>query len=189
MIGLGLLIALFSKPEHQAENKTPWNIQQLADGRIYVFGITPGKTTIQDSNQILGHFAEMRPYNTEPPQLLATHENMLLGDTLARVDLQYAIDDVELAGMQQSSPVFSPCQYIKPSMEQEIALLNTPITKIIYTPEINYTVKSATRQLGDADEIIHVSDQQEILRYKKFNLTIYINSDKPDVFIYEDVMP
>lgn len=189
IIGLALLIALFSKPEHQAENKTPWNIQQLPDGRIYVFGITPGKTTIQEANQILGHFAEMRLYNTEPPQLLATHESMLLGDDLARIDLQYAIDDVELADMQQSSTVFSPCQYIKPAMEQEIALLNSPIARIIFTPVANYTVNSVNRQLGDADEIIPVNDKQEILRYKKLNLTIYINSHKPDVFIYDDVTP
>ena len=188
IIGMALLIGLMSSPDNPYQTKTPWNIQPLIDGRVYVFGITPGKTTIQEANQILGHFAETRLYNTEPPQLLATHERLILGDDKsARIDLLYFIDDVELAAMQQTSPVFSPCQYIKPTLEQEIELLNTPVSKLIYTPVTDYSAKAVKRQLGDADTIEELNEKQQIMRYKKFNLTVYINSDKPDVFVYDDV--
>lgn len=185
VISAGLLIGILSSPNHQHQNKTPWNIQHLPDGHVYVFGITPGKTTIQEANQILGHFAETRLYNTEPSRLLATHENMLLGDELARLDLQYRIDDVELAAMQQSSVVFSPCKYIKPGIEQDIALLDTPIEKIIYTPVNDYSTDSVEQRFGEADEIRQVNEKQQILLYKKYNLTVQVNSDKPDVFVYE----
>ncbi|MBI3188634.1 MAG: hypothetical protein HYZ31_12315, partial [Gammaproteobacteria bacterium] len=142
IIGMALLIGLMSSPDNPYQTKTPWNIQPLIDGRVYVFGITPGKTTIQEANQILGHFAESRLYNTEPPQLLATHESLILGDDeSARIDLQYTIDEVELAAMQQTSMVFSPCQFVKPTVEQEIELLNKPVAKLIYTPVTDYSVK------------------------------------------------
>lgn len=188
VIGAAILIGLMSNPDNPYQDKTPWNIQPLIDGRVYVFGITPGKTTIQEANQILGHFAETRLYNTEPPQLLATHQDLVLGDEKsARIDLQYAIDDVELAAMQQSSVVYSPCQFVRPTMEQEIELLNATIAKLIYTPASDHTTKSVKRQLGEADAIEEVNEKQQIMRYKKFNLTVYINSDKPDVFVYDDV--
>lgn len=185
LICTGLLIGLLSSPNHQHENKTPWNIQRLPDGHVHVFGITPGKTTIQEANQILGHFAEPRLYNTEPAKLLATHSNILLGDGPARIDLQYAIDDVELASLQQRSTVFSPCIYIKPNTEQDIALLNTPIAKIIYTPAANYTTSLIERHFGEADETRQINVKQQVLLYKKFNLTVHLNSDKPDVLVFE----
>lgn len=188
IIGVALLIGLMSKPDNKYENKTPWNIQPLVDGRVFVFGITPGKTTIQEANQILGHFAETRLYNTEPAQLLATHENLVLGDDKsARIDLQYAIDDIELAAMQQDAVIFSPCQFVKPTMEQEIELLNSPIAKLIYTPDTDYSVKSVIRQLDEPDVLEELNEKQQIMHYKKFNLTVYINSGKPDVFVYADV--
>lgn len=185
VLGFGLLIGLLSSPDHQHETKTPWNIQRLPEGHVHVFGITPGKTTIQEANQILGHFAETRLYNTEPPRLLATHENMLLGDEMARMDLQYQIDELELASLQQSSVEFSPCKYIKPGMEQEIALLDTPIARIIYTPVNDYSNGSIEQRFGEADEIRQVNEKQQVMLYRKYNLSVYINSDKPDVFVYD----
>ena len=188
IITLGLAIGLFNKPDSQRENKTAWNIQQLADGRIHVLGITPGKTTIQEADQILGHFAEPRLYNTEPARLLATHEHIMSGKDTARIELEYQLDELDLAALQQSVTVFSPCQYDKPTTEQEIALLSTPIAKIIYTPTTQYTTRSIKRYLGDADSIEQKNPEQQIMHYRKLNLTVYINRDKPDVLVYHDTL-
>ncbi|MDQ1362764.1 MAG: hypothetical protein QG652_624 [Pseudomonadota bacterium] len=185
IIALGLLIGIFSRPEHQHDNKTPWNIQRLPDGHIHVFGITPGKTTVQEANQILGHFAATRLHNTEPAQLIATHENMMLGEEMAQLDLQYQIDETELAYMQQSSTVFSPCQPVQLTTEDEIALLNTPIAKIIYTPVTDYSTNKVEHHFDEADEIRQINETQQIMFYREIGLTVYINSDKPDVFVYE----
>lgn len=184
IICIGLLIALFGKQNHQHDSKTPWNIQQLPDGYIHVLGITPGKTTMQETNLILGDFAETRLYNTDPAHLLATHENISLGAGSARIDLQYQIDDVELASLQQKSRIFSPCQYVTLDIEDEIALLNSPIEKIIYTPVHDYSLGTVEDHLGKADEIQQAGTNQQVLLYHALNLTIYLNSDRPDVFVY-----
>lgn len=189
VVTLALLIGLFSNPDRQHERKTPWNIQRLPDGRIHVFGLTPGKTSIQEANQILGHFADTRLYNTEPARLLATHEKLILGEEPARLDLQYQLDELDVAELQQASTVFSPCRYIKPAIEQEITLLNMPIEKIIYTPVNNYSVGQIESHLGDPDELRVVNETQQIMLYQKYNLTVHINSDKADVFVYAAAMP
>ena len=188
IISIGLVVGLFSKSAYHYENKTPWNIQPFGNGQIHVFGITPGTTTIQDANLILGHFAEIRLYNTEPPRLIAVHDNIQLGAETATIELEYQLDALDLAELQQTVNDFSPCRYAVPTVEQQIALLNTPIQKIIYTAKRQYNSSDIERQLGKADEIQQVNATQQIILYRKYNLSIYINNDKPDVLVYENIL-
>ena len=189
LFSLGLMIGLFSKPDYQHENKTPWNIQTLASGGVYVFGITPGETTIQEANQILGQFTEPRLYNNAPVRLLATHEKIIIGEDVARIELEYQLDELDLAEIQQGVTEFHVCQYSKLTTEQEIHLLNKPIARIIYTPQKQYTRSAIERELGDADSVDETKPDQQIMRYAKYQLTVTINKNKPDVLIYESVMP
>ena len=189
LITLGLMIGLFSKPDYQHENKTPWNIQTLASGGVHVFGITPGKTTIQEANQILGQFTEPRLYNNAPVRLLATHEKIFIGEDVARIELEYQLDELDLAEIQQGVTQFHVCQYSKLTTEQEIHLLNIPIARIIYTPKKQYSRSAIEGELGKADSIDETKPGQQILRYAKYQLTVTINKDKPDVLIYGNVMP
>ena len=189
LITLGLMIGLFSKPDYQHENKTPWNIQTLASGGVHVFGITPGKTTIQEANQLLGQFTEPRLYNNAPVRLLATHEKIIISEDVARIELEYQLDELDLAEIQQGVTEFHVCQYSKLTTEQEIHLLNKPIARIIYTPQKQYTRSAIERELGDADSVDETKPDQQIMRYAKYQLTVTINKNKPDVLIYESVMP
>lgn len=181
-----LLYGLFSKAAHQHDSKTPWNIQLLQNGQVYVFGLTPGKTSIQEANQILGHFASSHLYNTDPPMLLATHHNLKLGGEPVRLDLQYRMDELDLAEMQQQLPYFSQCHPASLSTQQEINSLNSVIYRIIYTSQKQHDIDLVEDKLGKADEIRETNPEQTIMKYHRYHLTVTINKNREDKFVFTE---
>ena len=75
MIGTALLILVIGgNPTEDQPAYTPWNISILDNNKIRVFGVTLGKTTIQDANQIFANFPETRLIdNNGKLQLLFCH--------------------------------------------------------------------------------------------------------------------
>jgi len=189
VIALALMVALIGHNRQQKMGKVPWDITVLPDGRVHVLGITLNQTTIQEANQILGNFAEPRLYLQPTPHLLAVHENVWIAGMLARVDLQYHLDDTRLAVIQQAALPGSENSYFELTQEQQIDLLATPIVKLIYTPAKEYSEGGIERRFGEPDKKQKVSEQSEIWTYSKLGLTVTLNANGPDTFIYTALAP
>ena len=78
MIGTALMIMVIGDNQDEKHPEyMPWNIDIIQNNNIRVFGVTLGKTRIQDANQILASFADTRLLkNGSELELIAVYDEL-----------------------------------------------------------------------------------------------------------------
>ena len=198
MIGTAMMIAVIGQHKPTINlDYTPWQIDSLDNGTTRVFGLTLGKTTIQEANQIFASFADTRlTVKTDSdgsPQyeLIAYYDEITMSGLVASLHLNYKLDQQQLASLYQqvknSEPVTSPNmteQHYKLDNDTEISYLSTPISSITYIPVINYGQETIRQRFGQAKDETATADGEQIWNYPDLGLKIYIYTDQPERFIY-----
>jgi len=129
MIGSAMMIAVIGqrKPVNSLDYM-PWEVDILKNGSTRVLGITLGKTTIQEANQIFASFAQTRLIqssasmdnsvsehpaangdstgneNTAPPdyQLIARYNDLNFDGMIAEVQLIYQLDKTKILALHKT---------------------------------------------------------------------------------------
>lgn len=197
MIGTAMMIAVIGEKESTVDlDYVPWEVDRLENGSIRVFGLTLGKTTIQDANQIFASFADTRLSSTQLEdgtqtlQLIAIYENLTIGGLVAEIQLTYQLDAQNLQEIYNNlmptdeTSKNQPIVFYKIKKETEIKHLSTAISSITYIPSIDYDHETIRQRFGLAAEELKFSDTEERWRYPDLGLKIYIHKDKPDLFVY-----
>jgi len=207
MIGTAMMIAVIGQHEPTTQLDTmPWEVDKLENGSLRVFGLTLGKTSIQDANQIFASFAETRlqvstdSNHYQSYQLIAIYDDLIIGGLIAQIKLNYLIDSSQLQNIYRSlknsqkdnidtEALKEGIEHYAVSKEIEIEQLNKPVSSITYTPSIDYDLDSIRQYFGPAAEEKQVNEDLQLWSYPEMGLKIYISQSKPDHFIYTPLTP
>ena len=194
MVGTAMIIAVIGQHEPQNQlNNMPWEIKHLDNGALKVFGVTLGKTSIHEANQIFSRFADTRLQvknidNKPTYQLLAHYNDLTIGGVLSHIVIVYQIEHTELKSIYDSLNISTDNSNINTlysvSKKTETKHLNTAVAKIIYTPEIDFDLMMIRQRFGPPSDELKLNNDETILSYPKLGLKIYIAANIPDKFIY-----
>ncbi len=190
MVGTAMMIAVLGqyKPRTQL-NYTPWDIQILDNGASRVFGLTLGKSNIQEANQIFASFAETRLVIDESnqPVLIAHYNELVLDGIVADLELYYQLEPAVLQQLHSdlvaSEKNGQQTIYSLPT-DTEMDYLATPIAHIVYKPAIRYGEELITQRFGTPQQIVKVDNQQRHWLYPDSGLTISLFDHQPEEFEY-----
>ena len=187
MIGTALMVMVMSEKQNLSDlNTSPWEIDIHKNGNIRVFGITLGKTTIQDANQILASFPETRLImDTPQARLVAVYDELNLGGYLANIELNYALDENTLKNLTENTAVLADKNYGKIDKDIELSLLSTVINGLTYKPGIEYDIDAILQRFGQPVNEVKLSDTSTRLEYPDMGLEIMIDTQAPDYFKYQ----
>ncbi|HEY9200341.1 MAG TPA: hypothetical protein VIQ81_01990 [Gammaproteobacteria bacterium] len=178
MVGSAMMIAVLGqyKP-HTQLNYTPWDIQIQDNGASRVFGLTLGKSNIQEANQIFASFADTRLLIDESnqPVLVAHYNELVMDGIVADLELYYQLEPAVLEQLHKDLVAIENSQrqqtYKLPA-DTEMDYLSTPIARIVYKPAIQYGEELITQRFGAPQQTVKVDDQQRHWLYPDSGLTI-----------------
>ena len=191
MVGTAMMIAVLGqyKP-HTQLNYTPWDIQIQNNGASRVFGLTLGKSNIQEANQIFASFAETRLVVDEnnEVELIAHYNELVMDGIVADLYLYYQLEQTVLQQLhrdlvsadsnEQQQKVYS----LPPAVEMDY--LSTPISRIVYKPAIQYGEELITQRFGTPQQIAQIDDRQREWHYPDSGLIIHLFDHRPEAFEY-----
>lgn len=202
MIGTAMMIAVIGQHEtdyQQQLDYNPWDIDILEGGSSRVFGITLGKTSIQEANQIYAHFAKtLLLVNTNDDgssnlRMQARYDELTIGGIVAEIRLDYQLDQQQLQQIYNESQdkieaAPQPIQSLSPielSPEIEARYLATPVSMITFLPAIDIGENLIRQRFGQPGSETRVDDSYSQWNYPTLGLTIRLYSNQPDHFIYQ----
>ncbi len=194
MIASAMLIAVIGQREPTAHlDAMPWEVYRLENNSLRVFGITLGKTSIQEANQIFASFAETKFQVTidnnefQTYQLIADYDELVIGRLLAKIQATYLISQKNLqhiAGTLNIATGNQGKKFYLIDKKTEMKYLNTAIETITYIPSIDYDLETIQQRFGHASEEKQLNEHEKLWRYPEMGLEIYIHDSEPDKFVY-----
>ena len=198
MIGVAMIIAVIGQDQPVNDlDYLPWEVNRLDNGSIRVFGLTLGKSTIQEANQIYASFATTRlqditsANDTHSHQLIAIYDELSIGGINTKIHLGYQLDSKKVADIYNTLPqknntnINDTEAMLYPlDIKTERSLLNTPVSSITYIPSIDFGEDVIRQRFGQAAEELKINDMKQLWFYPELGLQIYIHADKPDRFVY-----
>ncbi len=196
MVGSAMMIAVLGqyKPRTQL-NYTPWDIQVQDNGASRVFGLTLGKSNIQEANQIFASFAETRLVIDDNNQaaLIAHYDELVMDGIVSDLDLYYQLEQTVLQQLHRdlvaakNNEQQQKSYTLPPAVEMDY--LSTPIARIVYKPAIQYGEELITQRFGTPQQIVKIDDQQRHWLYPDSGLTISLFDDlQPEEFEYRPLI-
>lgn len=175
----------------------PWDVITTQNGSFYVFGITLGKTTIEEANQILSSFAASElivdpAANTdEEPKLhlVAVHKDLVISGVMTELHLTYLLDKKTLHGIYsklvtQPEMKLSDLRYKLPA-DLEMHYLSTPIASISYQPSVDFGEDTILQRFGTPAEERVIDATERLWIYPEIGLEMHLYTDRTNEFIYK----
>jgi len=194
MIGTAMMIAVIGQHEPANRLETmPWEVDQLDNGSLRVFGLTLGKTSIQEANQIFASFGKTQfgidtaDNGLQTYQLITVYDDLSFGGLIAKLKLGYQIEPEKLLSIYKSlnSPPTKPgVEFYPVDKTIELEYLNSAISSITYIPSLDYDLDTIRQNFGQASSENTINDEIQLWNYPQLGLTIHIHSTKSDEFVY-----
>jgi len=194
MIGTAMMIAVIGQHEPASRLDTmPWEVDKLDNGSLRVFGLTLGKTSIQEANQIFARFGktqfqvETADNGLQSYQLVTIFDELSFGGLLAKLKLSHQIEASKLQAIYKSlnSPPTKPgVEFYPVDKTIELDYLNSPISSITYIPSVDYDLESIRQNFGQAPSENKINNELQLWNYPQMGLKIHIHSTEPDQFFY-----
>lgn len=188
LIAAGL--ASFNEDE-QASNEPvtglPWQIDSLPNGDTRVFGIVPGRTTLGEAIELLGH-DEMdlaiiaAPHETGTLEAYYSHYSAgpITGKLFLIVDIAPDI----LSPMRKRAFQDGGTRRYHLHPDDLPAAYRAPVSVVNFIPSFNLNGEIAQARFGTPAEIIQIDAQQEHWLYPDKGLDLILNVDNKDVLQY-----
>ena len=198
MVGVAMVIAVIGQePPLNDLDYQPWDVNRLDNGSLHVLGITLGKTTIQEANQIYASFAKTRlqdlssANDTHSHQLIAIYDELSIGGLIAKIQLGYQLDSETLSKVFKNATVAennhsteNQVRLYEIDKKDEVSLLNTPISSVTYIPTIDFGEDLIRQRFGQAIEELVINKEKQLWFYPELGLQIYIYANEPDRFVF-----
>jgi len=187
MIASALLIAVLGKPPTQQHSDfLPWDIRMPAADKLQVFGITLGKTRLEGANQILSRFPETQLHYEDgmPDHLVSHYKGINLGGLLATLELDsqltpLLIDEIESIPAPESGS-YAP---IPEGLKMET--LTSLVYRARFIPQVNMSEDEVLSRFGPPERQQRISNTEMIYYYPSMGLTIHLDRQHQDQFIYQ----
>jgi hypothetical protein len=186
MIACALMIMVIGgKRFEERPEYMPWNIDIVLNNNIRVFGVTLGKTRIQDANQILASFADTHLVkNGNKTQLVAVYNELNMAGLIAEIELLYDLEENKLAELEKLSTQDNAHNSKHLPKDIEMDLLTTVVSKLTYKPSVDFEIDIILQRFGPAASEEKISENIEHWFYPDMGLEIIIDKQGPDQFIY-----
>jgi len=189
-----MMIAVIGQHEPASQLDTmPWEVDRLENGSLRVFGLTLGKTSIQEANQIFARFGKSQfrvstdINGNQSFEMFTLYTDLTFSGLLASIKLNYQIDQKSLESIyrsMQAPGVTHPVETIQISNDIEMKYLSATIASITYIPSVDYELQTIRQYFGQASEEKSISDEYQLWSYPEMGLQIHIHSTEPDQFVY-----
>ncbi len=191
LIALALAILLPGGRKVSDNPKLPWLIQVDAEGRPTVFGITLGRTTLQQMRDALQEQGVLNLFVSPDEQRLDVEvyfERLFLsgirGDLVATLEVEPEI----LRGMYRRglriSKLESGARKVKLTTLDEDSLAARPVAHLTYIPQADLDEKTLTNLFGPPARRVMEESGMVHLLYPEKGLDIAVNPDGKEVFQY-----
>ncbi len=199
MIATAMMIAVIGRHEPTAQLDTmPWEVDRLENGSLRVFGITLGKTSIQDANQLFANFGKTlftvtsSANNKTNYQLITQYDELIIGGMIAKIILTYDINQTDLETIYHSlkSENATPkrinhVDFYSVNEKTKMRYLSAAISGVTYIPSIDYDLQSIRQNFGQPAKEKTLNKELQEWSYPEMGLLIHVHSTLPDRFIYK----
>jgi len=170
---------------------TPWSVEQRADGKIKILGITLGESQL---NETLQHFTKrgksyilIKPAQTLT--LITFFQGITIDRLIANIELSYKTPQNVLQQLISQANNDQGLQKVPLSAEQLSRLSSAVADKLVYQPSINYGENLVLQLFGYPNRKEILSDDLQRWTYQDLHLQIYLNDKGEDKLVYTADIP
>ena len=164
----------------------PWQIDLLPGGDTRVFGITPGRTTLGEAIELLGHDLDLAiiaaPHETGA--LEAYYSQYSAGPITGKLILVLDIAPDMLAVMREHSYQDGGTRRYHLHPDDLPVAYRAPVRIITFLPSFNLDKEIVQARFGTPAEIIQAHTEQQHLLYPDRGLDLILNEDGKEVLQY-----
>lgn len=187
MIATALMIAVLGRPPTQQHSSfTPWDIRMPERDKLQVFGITLGKTHLEEANQILSSFPKTQLHFEDgmPDHLVSRYKELNLGGLLGTLVLEsrltpLLIDEIDAITPPESGNLAPIPEGLK------METLTSLVYRATFLPQINMSEEEVLTRFGPPEKKHALSDDQVIYSYPTMGLSIQLNHKQRDRLTYQ----
>lgn len=194
IVAVLLALPLFFLPEGERAppppHGLPWQIEKLADGATRVFGLTPGRSKLDDAKQLLGPDVKVAIVVApgETGSLEAYFESVSAGGLTGKMILTLASTPELREGMLQRA---RKAEYMKSTTRQvELAeadlasAATATIDAIAFIPAANLDEQIVLQRFGPPAEKIRSGEHREHFLYPDRGLELQLDAKGKEVLQY-----
>ena len=183
----GLLFFNEDEPHSNAPlTGLPWQIDILPDGHTRVFGITLGRTTLDEVIELQGDDLDLAiiaaPQETGTLEAYYSHHSF--GPITGKLILILDIAPEILAAMRERGYQDGGTRRYHLHPDDLPVAFQAPVRIINFLPSLNLDEEIAQARFGTPAEIIQFNEQQKNLLYPEKGLDLILNADGKDVLQY-----
>lgn len=168
----------------------PWQIETLENGGSRVFGLEPGRSTLEDARMRFGDGMKLGivAAQDEAGALEAYYESVMAGPILGRMILVARLDPDTLAKLRERSVDRTHMndmtfRYVLDPDDLPTAL-RAPIAGITFIPAANLDEGTVLKRFGVPQERVLAGDQGEHFLYPDRGLDLLIDAEGKEVLQY-----
>lgn len=174
----------------QVEKNLPWQIDIDGKGGSRVFGLEPGRSTLEDAVRQFGDDMEvaMIAAPDEEGSVEAYFSQVTLGFVLARVILTVDVPKETISAMRErallSKHMESTTRKITLHADDRVKVRTLPIRAIGIIPNASLDEATITQRFGAPGERLAVSEKRVHLLYPKLGLDVIVDQDGKEFLQY-----
>lgn len=187
-IVVGILIPVDDVIQKQT---LPWQVERTAQGLTRVFGVTPGKSTLQQAEQQLNSEAEISLFATLEEEYVveAYFDKVILGGLSAKMIMVAGLSRQQLESMYargtRISTLGSGVRKVALQYQDIIVVRNTPIINITYLPYTRLDEPLIRKRFGEPQKKLKETETEMThWLYPDLGLDIALNKKGKAVFQY-----
>lgn len=168
----------------------PWQIEHTTEGSTRVFGITLGRTNLDEASRHLDKIPEIAVFiGAEGPESIeAYYGKTRVGVFDAKLLVNLAVAPETLAQIADSAGEPEPMPsgaWKRQVSEQDIpAVLQMPVRVITYVPSVAYEPDVVERRFGTPAQRLRQDEHSEYWLYPEQGLVMLIDSEGKEVLQY-----
>lgn len=194
IVAVLLALPLFFLPEGERAppptHGLPWQIEKLADGATRVFGLVPGRSTLEEAQKLFGPEVQVALVVApgETGSLEAYYETVSAGGLAGKMVLTLASTSELREGMLQRA---RKAEYMKGTTRQveladvDLAQARTAaIEAIAFIPAVNLDEQIVLQRFGPPTERIRSGEHREHFLYSDRGLELQLDAKGREVLQY-----
>lgn len=164
----------------------PWQIDRLPDGATRVFGIIPGRTTLDEATQRLGEDRELALIAApgEAGTLEAYYGHYSAGPITGRLILVLDVADRDLIAWRARAYHETGTRRYRLDPADRQRAGRAPVRVITFSPSVSLDEAVVRNRFGTPQSVVETSVEESHLLYPQLGLDVVLNKSGRDVLQY-----
>lgn len=192
---LGLYLASFKSTTNQhagyPQQIYPWQVEVLSSGRSQVFGLTLGKSTLAEAEQVFKEYAKITLFLApqSAPVIEAFFSDIKIGGLKSKMVMSIELPDDEIQAMFERgvriATLGSGTRKVTLSSNDATRVRQTVIASITYLPAVHLNADLIEKRFGvPTEKIIDSKSDAVHWLYPKKGVDVAISESDKEVILY-----